>query len=273
MKKGKNPVKSAIIFLFILFAVIGLIHLAWILIYSKSVLLKKVDIVSPKISAELEGYRILLLADTHDATGEDVKKMFDENNLTEIDLILLAGDLGPNRKMKEQLEYLSTFSAADGVFAVGGNHDNHLVLSEVCDQHGFHMLKNEGSMVRPGLYVGGVEDLWLGQPDVAKAMELATPQSFNLLMSHNPDISMQQSMDNVDYVVSGHTHGGHVSFFGKWAPALSRVTDYGNQFKGGLAYGNSGVPVYVSKGSGWYNAIPRVFARPEITVFTLCSEG
>ncbi len=107
---------------------------------------------------------------------------------------------------------------------------------------------------------------------------MATTESkrddFVLLLAHNPDITMRQDTSNVDLTLSGHTHGGHVTFFGLWAPALTWntvITDYGQRFMSGWAESRDGTPVYVSRGTGTFERTPRVFARPQVILFTLQS--
>ena len=83
------------------------------------------------------------------------------------------------------------------------------------------------------------------------------------------DVSMQQDTTGVDLILSGHTHGGQLNFFGIWSIGLGTrvVSDYGRRFQGGWAESRDGTPVYVCRGIGEF--YPRVFARPEVTLITL----
>jgi len=86
---------------------------------------------------------------------------------------------------------------------------------------------------------------------------------------------MKQDTESVDLILSGHTRGGHITFFGVWAPMLAfrkTITDSGQRFMSGWSESRDGIPVYVSNGTGKYTDIPRVFARPQIIIITLHTE-
>jgi len=67
-------------------------------------------------------------------------------------------------------------------------------------------------------------------------------------------------------MLSGHTHGGQVTFFGLWAPYVPSV--YGQKYLTGIVE-TSGIKVLVSNGVGT-SALPvRFFARPQFNVIIL----
>ncbi|HCC35478.1 MAG TPA: metallophosphoesterase, partial [Ruminococcaceae bacterium] len=160
----------------------------------------------------------------------------------------------------------------DGIYGVEGNHDNHVELFAVMEKYGMVPLSNNGVCVRDGLFVAGVEDLWNREPDVAKATRAADDGDFVLLLSHNPDVTMKQNTDNADLILSGHTHGGYVTLFGLFAPALvwsNDITEYGDDFMSGWAKSRDGTDIYISNGTGYFEATPRVFARPQVILLAL----
>jgi predicted MPP superfamily phosphohydrolase len=84
---------------------------------------------------------------------------------------------------------------------------------------------------------------------------------------------MVQPTAGVDLILSGHTHGGQITFFGLPLYLLrGSITDYGTRFAHGFAYSADGVPVFTSSGVGPYFNIPRIFARPEVVIFTMYGE-
>jgi hypothetical protein len=154
---------------------------------------------------------------------------------------------------------------------VDGNHDNYRRLFAAMEYYGMQPLPNTGVPIRDGFYLAGVEDYSKRRPDIGKAVAGALPGDFVLLLSHHPDVTMVQDTSAVDLVLCGHTHGGHITFFGLWAPALmpfNRITRYGQRFMGGWSESLDGVPVYVSRGAGSFARVPRVFARPEVVLVT-----
>jgi predicted MPP superfamily phosphohydrolase len=84
---------------------------------------------------------------------------------------------------------------------------------------------------------------------------------------------MIQSTEGIDLILSGHTHRGQITFLG-YPMYLHRgsITSYGTRFGYGLARSADGVPVFVSSGIGAYYSVPRIFARPEVVIFTLFNE-
>ena len=127
-------------------------------------------------------------------------------------------------------------------------------------------------IIRERFYLAGVEDLWNRSPDVEKAIEEAESDDFIILVTHNPDVTMKQKTQSIDLILSGHTHGGHITIFKVWAPMLTghkTITDYGQRFMSGWSKSRDGIPVYVSNGTGKYADVPRIFAHPQIIMITL----
>jgi hypothetical protein len=174
---------------------------------------------------------------------------------------------------RQSLEILSRTKTRDGIFGVDGNHDWPKQLFAAKQDYGIVPLVNSGLHIHEGFYLAGVEDLWYRRPCINTATAGAASDDFVLLLSHVPDISMKQDTTGLNLILSGHTHGGQVTLFGLWAPYLtfSRFfNDYGQRFRSGWAKSADGVPVYVSNGISEYG--PRVFARPQVIVFTLYNE-
>jgi len=165
---------------------------------------------------------------------------------------------------------LSRVQAADGIFGVAGNHDTLFNLYQTMEANGITPLSNSGLHLHKGFFLSGVQDLLTGHANIAQAISGAYPGDFVLLVSHNPDISMRQDTTGVDLILSGHNHGGQITLFGLWAPALAPrfgITRYGQRFMSGWSYSQDGTPVFTSNGIGEY--LPRVFARPQVIVITL----
>ncbi|MCL2377368.1 MAG: metallophosphoesterase [Defluviitaleaceae bacterium] len=251
-------------------ASIALIHAIHAATLDRSIEYKEIPFRSKKIPAEMNGYRIAFVTDTHSISEARLQGVVDVLNTKQIDLLLLGGDFASTMaKMQKSIELLSQVVTIDGIFGVEGNHDNYQQLFAAMRAHNITPLSNSGTCIRKGLYLAGVEDLRRRNPNVAKAIAGACADDFVVLISHNPDVAMDASQNTtgVDLILSGHTHGGHITFFGQWAPALPLVTDYGNKFAGGWAKSRDNTPVFVSRGVGGH--FPRVFARPQVVLVTL----
>lgn len=225
---------------------------------------------SPHISPDLDGYVICFVADTHDISMKKLEKAVERINARNIDLVLLGGDY-QDEDAEPTMAAISKINAPDGFIGVEGNHDISSNFGEAMDKYGMVQLRNTGVRVRPGLYVGGVTFLWEGGKQVENALKDAPPEDFALLLAHTPDIAMQQDTSRAEIMLSGHTHGGQITFFGLWAPALKYITMYGHKFKSGWAEGQFGTKVYTSRGVWHMAGSMRIFARPEIVFLTLKS--
>jgi len=232
---------------------------------------------SPQVPVALNGYRIAFVTDTHGISERRLNSVASRLDNGKIDLLLLGGDFHHDiERVRRTVEILSRIKTTDGIYGVEGNHDTHADLFPVMNAHGITPLFNSGVHIRNNFFLAGTADIKTFPPaaSIAEATENATPDDFVLLLTHNADITMRQPTTGIDLILSGHTHGGHVRFFGLWAPALTlsrAVTHYGQRFMSCWAKSRDGVPVYVSHGVGGY--FPRVFARPQVIILTLLHQG
>lgn len=256
----------------IVLAVIAAIHIISMLTLDRRVQYTESEYTSPRVPDALDGYRIALVADTHAAKRELLEGIAAEISARGADVVLLGGDIADGEGGYPAVSVLGGVKAADGVFGVDGNHDRAEKLLAVMRENGVKLLANSGVELKTGMYLAGVEDVYRGTPDPARAMAGAAPQDFVLLLCHNPDISMERDVSRADLMLCGHTHGGHATIFGLWSPPLTltkHVSKYGQRFMGGFAKNESGTDVYVSRGVGYHHSVPRVFARPEVAFITL----
>lgn len=270
--KGKR--KKRLFQLFVLLVLLTvLIHVVSMLTVDRSIEYTEIEYQSPAVGADLDGYRVAFVTDTHALPREELQKVVDEINRRQVDLLLLGGDFPNDAAVWRSMEILSGTKTADGIYGVEGNHDEWEDLYEAMQTYGIVPLDNEGVEIRPGLYLGGVRDLWNRRPDVRKAVKDAPQDDFVLLLCHNADVSMRQDLSGVDLMLSGHTHGGQITLFGIWKPALNNVSAYGYRFGGGWTENDTGNDIYVSRGTWTAETVPRIFARPEVTLLTLRSGG
>ena len=251
---------------------IVLVHAIHALTLDRIVVYNEISFTSPNIPAEMDGYRIAFVTDIHAMSrfDERLQRVVNELNQRQIDLLLIGGDIAfDHNDLDPAIALLAQIVTTDGSFGVEGNHDKYQALFAAMEAHGITPLSNSGLYIRDGFYLAGVEDLWNRNPDISVAIANAGSDSFVLLLSHNPDVSMEQDTTGVDLILSGHTHGGQLNFFGRWSIGLDSgiISHYGDRFRAGWAESRDGTPVYVCRGAGQY--YPRVFARPEVTLITL----
>jgi len=231
---------------------------------------KEVIYYSEKITKLLEGYTIAFLTDIHEYPYMRLKHLVNEINQRKVDLVILGGDYSENHDLRVYMEILSKLNTVDGIYGVEGNHDNYLKLRSVMQEFGMDILANDGRRICDNLYIAGVRDLRKYCPNIKKAVNKAKPEDFVLLTSHNPDISMKKNLSGVDLLLSGHTHGGEITFLGLWAPALYFVSNYGQRFREGLCKSKQGIDVLVSRGVGRSSGgLFRIFSRPQVIYLKL----
>ena len=257
----------------LIIALIPAVHIAHGLTLDKMIHYTEIEFRSETWPSDLDGYRIAFITDMHTIRHENMKKVITELNKRNLDLLLLGGDfsMGGEHYQGTVKEIAQTITT-DGIFGAEGNHDDYKRVFAVMEQYGINPLDNNGFWVREGFYIAGVHDMWNRNPDIEMAITNADKDDFVLLISHNPDVSMVQSTVGVDLILSGHTHNGQITLFGIPLYLLrGSITSYGMRFANGFSVSPDGVPVYTSNGIGDYYTVPRIFARPEVVIFTMRS--
>jgi len=264
-----NLLIAMIIGLFI--ANIPLVHIVHSFTLDRTIIYKEIDFYSKNWPKDLDGYRIGFITDKHKITHLDMAAVVTELNNRNLDLLLLGGDFSiRNSHYQGTLREISQTITADGIFGVEGNHDIYTRLFRAKEQYGIIPLDNSGVTIRNGFFLAGVQDLWNRNPDIEEAIAGASADDFILLISHNPDVAMMQPTSGIDLIVAGHTHRGQITFFGYSFYLLrGSISDYGTKFAYGFSYSNEGTPVFTSSGVGVYYSWPRIFARPEVVIFTM----
>jgi len=247
---------------------------------------KDYSFADPDVPAAFAGTRIVLVTDIHRGpflSQERVRSLVDRVNALEPDMVVLGGDYvyKDTGYAESCFTELARLRAPLGVFAVLGNHDYGAhederpgpadVIAAAADT-GITLLRDAGVWVEEEgqrIRVGGVSDYDEGAPRLTPIIEGTREEDLVLLVSHNPDFAERLPAGTVDLVLSGHTHGGQVTFFGLWAPYIP--SEYGQKYRTGVVT-NDVTTVMVSNGIGTSTVPPvRLFARPQIVVITLQS--
>jgi len=226
-----------------------------------------------------EGYRVVQLADIH-ATRllprEWVAQIVAKTNALNPDLIALTGDMsdGALAVRYQDLQPLAGLHAADGVYAITGNHEYYFDWQEwipAWQKLGIPFLMNSHVRIAKGdasLVLAGVTDkiakrFGSDAPNIQRALEGTTASDTVILLDHRPDTAVQNAQYGVKLQLSGHTHGGMVR-------GLDQAVKLAN---GGFVSGRyqvGNMTLYVSNGAGLWNGFPLRLGRPsEITQFIL----
>jgi uncharacterized protein len=250
------------------------ILLAYMLIEPYLLDTKKVVIESNQIPAEFNGKKIVFLSDIHYGPffdQERVDNLVDQVNSLHPDLILLGGDYidGGSVYINPVFKSLSRLKAPLGVYAVLGNSDPQYLTLKTIKTSGITYIGNKGEWIEENgskIRVGGVGDFNNGDQIQRATTAAVDPQDFVILLTHNPDYFPEVDKTKIDVVLSGHTHGGQVTFFGLWAPVVRSI--YGQKYRTGIIKEDNSTLI-VSNGIGTSVLPLRFFTRPQIIVLEL----
>lgn len=227
--------------------------------------LESVTVPLPELPPHLDGFTVAVLADLHLGPMVSLRRVRQAVDLLvpyRPDLVVVAGDLVSAPEAVFNLPAaLGPFTQAYGVL---GNWDS--IAPTVRQQRTVRMLVNEGVEAAPGLWLAGVDDALLGDPDLDRALEGAPPGAVRLLLAHEPDFADQiRAKHRVALQISGHTHGGQIRL-----PLLGplMLPPDGRRYPAGL-YRAPHCQVYTSRGLGVVHLPLRLFCPPEVSLLTL----
>jgi predicted MPP superfamily phosphohydrolase len=225
--------------------------------------------------------------------------------------VLIAGDFiydaanEPYEEINKAIELVRPLTEADiPTYAVLGNHDYALKkkdakpnqelaakLLAALEKVGVEVLMNESvalrlressNLARAGtdaqspLYLVGIGSRWADNAKPEVALAQVPNQAPRFVMMHHPDSFEQFSPNTAPVAVAGHTHGGQIRL--PFTPTWSWMT-YAKEDKvhadGWVVdkFGAAGNKLYVNRGIG-FSIIPiRINCVPEVTYFTLQSQG
>lgn len=195
-------------------------------------------------------------------------------NLLAPDLVFLTGDLldpeFPDDEAAARI--LGGLKAAQGVFAISGNHEFYAGLArfqKMMADAGIPILDNESRQISQGVQVAGIQDQTANRfpsagvaCDLAKALKDLDPSRPSLLLAHQPKELEPAIEKRVDVVFSGHTHRGQIFPFGF-------VVRLSYKYLGGRYRLGPQTDLIVSSGTGFWGPPLRLFTDSQIVLVTL----
>jgi len=276
--------KRYIIFLTILIILIPCICIIYGYFEARNIVLKEISFSSEDIPSSFVGKKIIFVSDIHCCetfTEKDVAKLVEKINSRNPDFVFIGGD--HTRKdttyYKPFFREISKLKSKYGVFTVLGNHDhweNANLIQEGLTECGFNICDNRSYWIKEGndsIKIGGVGDYWEDDQLLENTTNDVTSSDFCILLSHNPDYMENLDTDRVDLMLSGHTHGGQITFFGLFAPIMPSTghPEYpqtGQKYRYGWKE-KGDIRLYVTSGIGMGGVPLRFFAAPEIVEIIL----
>jgi hypothetical protein len=227
--------------------------------------------------------RVMHLGDLHvERITDRERQLVDLVAAERPDLIVCSGDL-LNYSYAEDREawaacrwIFERLSAPLGTFVVSGSFpaDRDESIAHIVAGTPARWLRDERVTIE---HRGQVLDLiglhcthrpFLERPRLEKLLP-ASRARFTLLLYHTPDLAPDAAELGIDWMLSGHTHGGQVRV--PWLGAIATSSLYGKAFEMGR-YALGGLTLYVTRGIGLEgSAAPRVrfLCPPEVIVWEL----
>ena len=254
-----------------------LVFLMYCFFESRWIKITEIEINSADVPDSFSGTKIVFISDIHLGPYLSSRRLSGiVNRINEIkpEMIILGGDYVHYRSkyIAPVFSELGKLRADLGVFAVLGNHDHYAdadLTKKVMVKYGINSIDNQSFWVRKGadsIKIGGVGDL---QEDIQvpeNTLNGLKKEDFAILVTHQPDYIENLNADLIDLTLSGHTHGGQITFFGWWAPILP--SNFGQKYRYGLVSSGK-MKSYISSGVGTVLVPFRFFCRPEIVIIKL----
>ena len=261
-------------------AVLGTAFIVYCYIETRWIKTKRIDLISSDIPQSFIGKKIVFITDVHHGpflSIERVQRLVERINKLEPDYILMGGDY-VHREPKYIIPVFEEFkklNAKRGIYGVLGNHDHWEsaeLTRQMMNKHGIKICDNKSYWDKIGsdsIKIGGVGDLWEDSQQLDSTTYDLKDSDFSILISHSPDYIENMPKDLIDLTLSGHTHGGQMTFFGMWAPIIP--SKYGQKYRYGLK-NFEGMQAYISSGIGTIIPPLRFFCRPEIVLISLTNK-
>lgn len=246
---------------------------------NEHVQLSRVDVPITGLDSAFAGLTIAHLSDLHlgmYTSADYLRRCVEIVNAQRPDIVALTGDYTYiNRKYVEPVgDVLSELQPRIGTYAVLGNHDyyqgaGHVVRALRRAKLNVLLDARERLDWRGGrLSLFGVDDLSYGNTNEAKLLKQAAPEEPRVLLAHNPDFIGRfiEKRLRVDFMLSGHTHGGQIRLPLLGAPHID--SRYGQRFARGLNRWEQ-IQIYTTRGVGMVGLPVRFACPPEIALYTL----
>lgn len=255
---------------------------------TRRVRLRRFELALPHLPPEAEGLRVLQVSDLHVGLWMPRALLSDilgRGRAQQPDLVVFTGDvvtrpgsyLPPLRPLARPLltyagalaDAIKDWQPPQGKWLVPGNHDlwegDFEPIAAILARSGVSSLVNRSVRLSCGLPLVGVDDLRVGRPDVRTALAGIGADEAQLILNHNPRLTMLLRERNA-LILAGHTHGGQMR-----APRGLRPAPVDSRFCEWIhgLYRVGRARLYVSSGAGTIGLPLRFGVPPEIVLFTL----
>lgn len=236
---------------------------------------------SPKITGA-ENIRMVVLSDLHNREfGQNNTDLAEQIAALEPDLIAVAGDMlnADEERLDVVIALCEKLVEIAPVYYSPGNHESNLMyekgspLESLLLEKGVHVLVNRAEEVtihKTRFLIGGLTTSPEGYEEYGASFyeEYEKSSGFKLLIAHYPSLYYEALADaEIDLGICGHYHGGQIRlpFIGG---LYHNDTGFFPQYSGGV-YRLANSTIFVSRGMGGHNRLPRINNRPELAVIDM----
>jgi len=258
--------------------------------YARPVI-EEFDLFYPELEGLTRPLTFIQITDFHFGMfmgSPELERLVKLVNAVEGDAVFITGDVfhSPLTRVERATPILKKLKPRRlGNFAVLGNHDFYTGESLAVGslkESGLTLLRNQWITFREGsadIHLGGIDDplvnwVWGAQfPSFQGFMDEA-PRSpgMRILLSHRPSVLPIASQAGIDFVLSGHIHGGQIIFPYPGTDRGLSIARVASPFTHGW-YRASKSRMYLNRGIGLTFVPWRINCPPEITVFHLHPAG
>ena len=235
----------------------------------------------PGLPAELEGVRVLLVADTHFGSSWFEKlrrdRILKAAEAQKGDLIFLLGDYIAAGSLprygameeKELKHFFSSLKAPLGTYAILGNHElwyGRKKMSDLLESSGVRMIENKTVIIKDALTVTGIPEGSTVPFDRKAFSKRLAEEKPLILLTHKGDMVKYLTFPSSVLTFAADTHGGQVRLPGIGAPVSYQMKR--KELSPGLSERWS-KRIFVTTGAGGHRLNFRLFCPPEIALVTL----
>lgn len=278
------------------YAIIVIIIISLILLYSRFIATRGLDIKEYKITNEMitdnfHGFKIVHISDIHygrTTKKKELENLVDKINLLKPDIVVLTGDLiDKNTQMNETIskeisETLSKIKTTVGNYAIIGNHDKYFTEWENIINNsnfknindGYELIYNNGytPLLLAGISSNSENEANIEEKYSSIEEYINSNDSFNkiykILLMHEPDFIDAINYSRFNLVLAGHSHNGQIRlpFIG-----ATILPPNGKKYKDEY-YKLNQTDLYVSGGIGTSTISFRLFNKPSINFYRLTNK-